>query len=111
MQNKMNMLARIAEKQDRAAMLREELERSMLAKQVMPELFAKGKFTLVVTGRQTPPCARLGLRNLPYKAHVKYEKSGLKVELTYEQWAVLSRQYYSPDHHQHIQRYWNSEGT
>jgi hypothetical protein len=109
--NTMNVLTRIAEKQDRAQQLREDLERSSMAKAVMPELFAKGAFSMTVTGKQTPGSRFLGLRNLPYKAVIKYKKSGAELSLTYEQWSVLSKTYYSPDVHRQIERYWNSEGT
>jgi len=111
MANTMNILSRIAEKQDRAAQLREDLERSLRAKAVMPDIFAKGSFTLHVTGRCTPACYALGKRNLPYKAYIKYKNSGVTLELTYEQWTVLTHTYYSPDEHRAIERYWNSEGA
>lgn len=101
-----NIFARISEKQKRASELREELERSLKVQQTMPHLFTKGAFGMSVTAKQTRAARLEGLRNLPYKAHITYVKSKAKVNLSYAEWAVLSRQYFSPQQHKGIERYW-----
>tara|TARA_R110002096_G_scaffold77731_1_gene182848 strand:- start:210 stop:527 length:318 start_codon:yes stop_codon:yes gene_type:complete len=102
------IFARLEENQARASELREELARSINAKAALPWLFRKGTFALKVIGRSTPFAHSKNLRNLPYKASVVYKDSETEIPLDYSEWCVLSRQYFSPDVHAGIKKYWES---
>ena len=101
-----SIFARLHENQSRASELREELARSVNAKAVLPWLFRKGSFTLDVTGKRV----KFHDSKVPYKASIVYKSCGTEVALEYDEWCVLSRQYYSPDVHAGIKRHWNFDG-
>ena len=102
------IFARVKENQARASDLREELARSVNAKAALPWLFRKGAFALKITSKCTPFAHSMRINNLPYKASVVYKDCETEIALDYSEWCVLSRQYYSPEVHTGIERYWQS---